>query len=163
MKNRAKYLFLFTLFFILLIIDIFSKYLANKLLDFGVNIIIIPNVVSFEKVYNSGAAFGLFMHASFLLLLISLIISLVIIYFLFSKKFDKTVIEYVSLIFILSGAIGNMIDRIIYKHVIDFISLQFINFPVFNFADICINIGVILLLSVYLFGKKNECARIYKN
>ena len=163
MQNKTKVLLLSTLFCLLVFIDTIFKHLADKLLNFGESITFIPNVVSFEKVYNTGAAFGIFTNASVILTIISIIISVFIIIYLFSKNFHKSDIEYFSLIFILAGAIGNTIDRIFYNHVIDFISLQFVSFPVFNFADICINIGVISLLIIYIFGKNNDSGKIYKN
>lgn len=163
MQNKIKNFLVIALFLILFVIDFISKLLADSLLVFGEKIILIKNIVSLEKVYNTGAAFGIFSNMSLILMLISTLVSLIIIYCLFSEKFKKTILEYISLVFILSGAFGNIFDRIYYKHVIDFISLEFINFPVFNFADICINIGVISLLIIYLFGTNNDNKKIYKN
>ena len=155
MKNKAEPFGLFFLFLFLILTDYGLKTLANAI-NFGKTIVIIPNILSFEKVYNSGAAFGIFHGNTTFITVISLIISFGIIIYLILPKYKKNNIEYISFIFILAGALGNIYDRIFYSYVIDFIKLEFINFPVFNFADICINIGVIMLFANYLLRGKDD-------
>ena len=162
MQNRLKWITYVILFFSLLIVDFISKRIA-LMLEFGKKSIIIPNLISFEKVYNTGAAFGIFNDYTIIITLISIIITLAIIIYLVIPKFQKNRLELISFIFIMAGAIGNIHDRIFYSYVIDFIKLEFINFPVFNFADICINIGVLLLITNYLFFKNDTGKQIHKN
>ena len=162
MQTKLKWINFVILFFSLIFIDYISKRIA-LMLEFGKKLIIIPNFISFEKVYNTGAAFGILNDYTIIITLISIIITLAIIIYLVIPRFQKNRFEMISFIFIIAGAIGNIYDRIFYSYVIDFIKLEFINFPVFNFADICINIGVILLITNYLFFKNDTGKQIYKN
>ena len=115
---------------------------------------VLPNILSFDKIYNSGAAFNLLQDNTILLILITLAILICIIYFVIQKDMSK--LEIISLGLISGGAFGNLIDRICSTCVIDFIRLDFINFPVFNCADVFINIGVIILLVSILMGKNDK-------
>jgi len=121
------------------IIDSNSKILVNKDLLF----------FKIDYVKNYGAAFNLFNGNRFFLSFISLIIALILIYFILYKK-NLNNIELLSYSFILGGTIGNGIDRITKGYVIDFINLNFIDFPIFNVADISINIGLILIIYCFI-------------
>jgi len=92
-----------------------------------------------KALINTGIIFGTFQGYNLLWVFINFIVIFILIYFYFKEKEYKT-----GLIFILSGAIGNFIDRILYKGVIDFIDLGF--WPSFNFADVYNIIGVILII-----------------
>ena len=122
------------------IISVNNKSLINKDLI----------LFSFDYVKNYGAAFNLFNGSRIFLSLLSIIVSFFIIYYLLNKK-NTTFIDLLGYSFILGGTIGNGFDRITKGYVIDFINLNFIDFPVFNIADISINIGVIFI--VYSFIK----------
>ena len=106
-----------------------------------------------DFVKNYGAAFNIFSGSRIFLCLISVFFSILLIYLIFRKN-TLNLFEHLSYSFILGGTIGNGIDRILNGFVIDFINLNFINFPVFNIADISINIGVIILL--YNIFKNNR-------
>ena len=131
---------------ILFIIDLISKLLIDNLLSFGENIYIIKNFLVIKKVYNTGASFSILLGKSYLFI----ICGIICIYYLYkslnSINNNKLIIISYSLLF--SGIIGNMVDRILYKHVIDFISI--LSFPIFNIADIFICSGSILLLIYYM-------------
>tara|TARA_Y100001978_G_scaffold137554_1_gene122998 strand:- start:201 stop:548 length:348 start_codon:yes stop_codon:yes gene_type:complete len=99
-------------------------------------------------VRNYGAAFNIFSGSRIFLSFISIISTIILFYFIFRKE-NKLINNY-GLSFILAGSIGNGIDRIINGYVIDFIQIKFINFPVFNIADIVINLGVLILIISYL-------------
>ena len=100
---------------------------------------------SLDYIKNYGAAFNLFSGSRIFLSFVSIIISLLLIFFIINKKnFSK--IDLLSYSFILGGTLGNGIDRISKGYVIDFINLTFIDFPVFNLADISINIGLLLII-----------------
>jgi signal peptidase II len=94
-------------------------------------------------VHNTGVAFGLFGQHTLLLTVINVII-LSLIYFFRKSIFPKSLFGRVALIMILAGGFGNLTDRVLYGYVIDFIDIQII--PVFNFADIFLNIGIICVL-----------------
>jgi signal peptidase II len=141
-KIQTKLYFLSLGIFIVLI-DQFTKYLMlyNKKLFINKDFLLFK----LDFVKNYGAAFNIFSGSRILLSSISILFSILLIYLILSKKTLIT-IELYSYSFILGGTIGNGIDRILKGYVIDFINLNIINFPVFNIADISINIGFILLL-----------------
>ena len=100
---------------------------------------------SIDYVKNYGAAFNIFSGSRILLSTISTIITFLLVYFILYKK-NISNLDLFSYSFILGGTLGNGIDRIIKGYVIDFINLNFINFAVFNIADISINIGLIFFV-----------------
>ena len=106
-----------------------------------------------DFVKNYGAAFNIFSGSRIFLSLISIFFSILLIYLIFRKNTLNSFDLY-SYSFILGGTFGNGIDRIYKGFVVDFINLNIINFPVFNIADISINIGFIFLL--YNIFKNNR-------
>ena len=141
-KIQTKLYFLSLSIFIVLI-DQITKYLIlynNKLF---INKDFILFKLDFVK--NYGAAFNIFSGSRIFLSLISIFFSISIIYLIFRKNTLNSLDLY-SYTLILGGTIGNGIDRIFKGFVVDFINLNIINFPVFNIADISINIGFIFLL-----------------
>ena len=141
-KIRTKIYFLSLSIFIVLI-DQFTKYLMfyNKKLFINKDFLLFR----LDFVKNYGAAFNIFSGSRIFLSLISILFSILLIYLIFRKKTLNSFDLY-SYSFILGGTIGNGIDRIYKGFVVDFINLNIINFPVFNIADISINIGFIFLL-----------------
>jgi signal peptidase II len=103
-------------------------------------------------VQNHGAAFGLFQHKLYLFIGVAILSVIVIVYYSRYLARDNRWVQ-VALAFLLSGAVGNMIDRLQYGYVVDFLDFRF--WPVFNFADIVINIGVGMLL-VEMFWEQQE-------
>jgi len=126
-------------------IDQVSKYFAYKYLTVSQPIIIISKVIQFNLVKNYGAAFSLFDNRSGFLGVISFIVSLLILLYILRNSL-LYLWEGIGLAFLLGGSIGNGIDRWVLGYVNDFIQLTVINFPVFNLADVSINIGVICIL-----------------
>tara|TARA_A100001388_G_scaffold132066_1_gene97782 strand:+ start:537 stop:995 length:459 start_codon:yes stop_codon:yes gene_type:complete len=141
-KIKTKLYFLCLSIFIILI-DQFTKYLILYNYKFFINKDFLLFRLDFVK--NYGAAFNIFSGSRIFLSLISITISILLIYLILSKNNLNSIDQY-SYSFILGGTIGNGIDRILKGYVIDFINLNIINFPVFNIADISINIGFIFLL-----------------
>ena len=149
-KIQTKIFFLSLSIFIVLI-DQFTKYLIfyNKKLFINKDFLLFK----LDFVKNYGAAFNIFSGSRIFLSLISILFSILLIYLIFRKNTLNTFDLY-SYSFILGGTIGNGIDRIYKGFVVDFINLNIINFPVFNIADISINIGFIFLL--YNIFKNNR-------
>ena len=141
-KIQTKIYFLSLSIFIVLI-DQFTKYLMfyNKKLFINKDFLLFK----LDFVKNYGAAFNIFSGSRIFLSLISILFSILLIYLIFRKNTLNSFDLY-SYSFILGGTIGNGIDRIYKGFVVDFINLNIINFPVFNIADISINIGFIFLL-----------------
>ena len=137
-----KKLYFLSLSILIILIDQFTKYFIFSYTKLFINKDFILFRLEFVK--NYGAAFNIFSGNRIFLSFISIIFSIVLIYLIFRKK-SSFLTEYYSYSFILGGTFGNGIDRIFKGYVIDFINLNFINFPVFNIADISINIGFILL------------------
>ena len=120
----------------------------SKLIMIDKNINILPQVLSFSYTQNTGVAFGLISNNIIFVIIFNIVILGIIIKFLKenNESIDYTVL--VSLILILSGGIGNLIDRILRGYVVDFIKFDFINFPIFNVADISITLGIFILVIV---------------
>ena len=104
---------------------------------------------------NTGAAFSILEKHTWLLTVLSAVIVLVVAY-LVVKKFFNGWVGMLSATLILAGGVGNLIDRAAFKYVTDMIKTTFIDFPVFNFADCCITVGVVLLVIYVLFFCKDE-------
>ena len=128
---------------IILLFDQITKYLIFNYYDYFINKNFL--LFSLDLIKNYGAAFNLFSGSRILLSIISVFISLILFYVIIRKKIIKN-IDLFSYSFILGGSLGNGIDRIINGYVIDFIKLNYINFPIFNVADVSINIGFFILL-----------------
>jgi len=149
-KIQTKLYFLSLSIFIILI-DQSTKYLMFS----NYKIFINKDFLLFKLDYvkNYGAAFNIFSGSRIFLSFISIIFSILLIYLILRKNTINSFDLY-SYSFILGGTIGNGMDRILKGFVIDFINLNIINFPVFNIADLSINIGFIFLL--YSIFKNNR-------
>ena len=149
--NIKTKLYFVSLSIFIVLIDQFTKYLMfyNKKLFVNKDFLLFK----LDFVKNYGAAFNILSGSRVFLSLISIIFSILLIYLIFRKN-TLNPFDLYSYSFILGGTIGNGIDRIYRGFVVDFINLNFINFPVFNIADIAINIGFIFLL--YNIFKNNR-------
>ena len=138
----ASKIYFISLSILIIFIDQFTKYLifTNYKLFLNKNFLLFR----LDFVKNYGAAFNIFSGNRIFLSLISIIFSILLIYILFRKNTTNSIDLY-SYSFILGGTIGNGIDRLLKGFVIDFINLNIVNFPVFNIADISINIGFVFL------------------
>jgi len=141
--NIKTKLYFVSLSIFIVLVDQFTKYLMfyNKKLFINKDFLLFK----LDFVKNYGAAFNIFSGSRIFLSLISILFSILLIYLIF-KKNTLNSFDLYSYSFILGGTIGNGIDRIYKGFVVDFINLNIINFPVFNIADISINIGFIFLM-----------------
>ena len=132
--------------------DLFLKYFTD-----GMDQTLINGILSFVSSHNTGAAWSIFSNSTTFLIIISIVFIIGILIFNYFYK-NKTYFYAISLGLVLSGAICNLLDRIKYGYVRDFIKLEFMNFPIFNIADCAITVGVILLCVYFLFfsGKKEQ-------
>ncbi len=146
-KRKASTIFFISL--LILIADQLFKFLVLKTIPFKYSIQIIPKIFYLTHIRNYGAAFGLLQNASNLLLWFSIIVIGVILY-VYDKIPNETSVQ-VFVALILGGTLGNLIDRIRFGYVIDFLDFQI--WPAFNIADSAITIGVIGLI-IYLIKKK---------
>ena len=154
-RMLKKYTTIFLIIFSFLILDIITKKYAidNLILSYPIPV---NDFINFSLAFNYGAAFSLLSDAGgwqrWFFIIFNIIIILIIAYIILRDKNSG----YIAFSLILSGAIGNLYDRITFGYVIDFIELHYKNFywPIFNVADIAITIGVILLL--YSMTLKNN-------
>lgn len=154
MKNREK---IYQITAILLLVDQFIKYLITHKMKLHDSFSIIPGFFKLFYVRNSGAAFSILENQSFLLIIVSVIIIILIDRFL--RKEKKLSKEYVIPFgMILGGIFGNLMDRIIHHEVIDYLAfyLKKYSFPVFNFADMMITIGIVYLIIVMFMEEKKK-------
>jgi signal peptidase II len=129
-----------------IIFDQTTKYLVvQKFTEINSTIPLWSGVFHLTYVINTGAAFSVFSGQVEVLRWVSLIVSLLLIIFIWYGP-RLSLLEQLGYGFILAGAVGNGIDRFLFGYVVDFLDFRLINFPVFNVADVSINIGVILLL-----------------
>ena len=140
--------------FSIILIDQVSKFLILNTLGFDRSKNIIPNILNFTLVKNKGAAFSLFSNSTSILTLISVMTSLIILIILLIFP-PRSFWISTGLIFLLGGTVGNGIDRFYKGYVLDFLQLIPINFPIFNVADISINIALICFL-IDLFNTKDK-------
>ena len=118
------------------------NYLLNK-----ESIVIIKNYFSFDYLENRGAAFGILQNKQSLLSLVTILVLIGIVYYLIKYKPSSKLIK-IALSLIIGGALGNLVDRVFYKYVVDFILIHYKDiyyFPTFNVADILVVCGTVLL------------------
>ena len=130
-----------------LFLDQLTKFLAIKLLQLNTPVALIKNFLYLTLVHNRGAAFGMFKNQLLMFILVSIFAIVIIFYYLKDK--NHSIFAAISLSLILAGAIGNLIDRLRFGFVIDF--LDFRVWPVFNLADSAITIAAVLLTWELLF------------
>lgn len=157
-KNKRLLLCIISII-ILVIMDQLAKLWAVSRLENKEPIQLINNVL--ELYYlpngNTGAAFGMLQGHQVLFLIIAIVISIVLLFIIYSMPFDKKYRAItIILTFIIAGGIGNMIDRFRLNYVIDFIYISIINFPIFNVADMYVSVATTLLVILFLFYYKEE-------
>lgn len=143
---------------VLIGIDQISKLLVVKHLKNKTDLTIIPNVLELHYLENTGAAFSIMNHnMMWFFYIITPVICIILFYILWKtaglKKFK--LLHWITVVLI-AGALGNYIDRIYQKYVVDFIYFKPINFPVFNVADIYVTCSVALLFITIIFLYSDE-------
>lgn len=127
-------------------LDRLTKIFFLKLLGFGESLPVIRNVFHFTLVHNTGIAFGLFKDQGLTFVVIPIVAIVLLIFNIYYYRQNDEGLSRVYIIaisLILGGAIGNLVDRIVYGYVIDFIDFRI--WPVFNVADSAITVGAILI------------------
>ena len=138
-------------------LDQFTKYLAVIHLKDKPAYIIINGILELNYLENRGAAFGMLQNQKVFFIFVAVVILGVIGYVLFKTPDAKKYrILHLLLSLIAAGAIGNMIDRVRFDYVVDFIYFVLINFPIFNVADIYVTISTIALVILLLFVYKEN-------
>lgn len=150
---------------ILAVADQVIKYFVSLNLKPIGSVTVIDNILDFTYVENRGVAFGMFSGMRWIFIVLTVLLICLIIFYMFKKK-PQSKLFYVCTALIVGGGIGNLIDRIFYGYVIDYISLSFFE-PVCNFADYCITVGTVLLVVYVLFftngTKKQNKVKVSSN
>lgn len=159
-NNRGKKLAAYAIIFIVAVaIDQFTKSLAVRHLKNAAPIPLIEPLIGLSYVENSGSAWGMLSGQRLILTVLPFTAIGVFTWYLIANFNSGTECLRLGIVFILGGAAGNLIDRMLRGgYVVDFLELRFIKFPVFNVADLCVTAGTILLAIHLLFleGKKSE-------
>lgn len=151
----------FILAAVLVAVDQLVKYLVSANIPVGGSVPFLPYIMDLTYVRNTGCAFSLLEEHTWLLTVVSAVMSVVLAVAL-AKGFFKHPLGRITLSLLLAGAVGNLIDRAFYGYVIDMFRTLFMEFAVFNVADICVVVGGIAAAIYYLFlydkleGKANE-------
>lgn len=130
-------------------VDRLSKYFIAANMRLGQSIPVIENIFHITFKTNDGAAFSILSGKVPFLIITTLLIIGALVAFIIVKK-PKSKIFGIAVSLIISGALGNLVDRIALGHVVDFLDARFIDFPIFNVADICVVIGA-ALFCIYVF------------
>ena len=143
--------------FICILIDQIIKLIISINMNVADSINVIKNFFRITYLQNTGAAFSIFSGNRIFLILITLV-ALLLIYFILIKGKEITKVETICYGLLIGGIIGNLIDRIAFGYVIDFLDFLIFNynFPVFNIADTFIVISVFLIIIDTFRGDKNE-------
>ena len=154
-NDKSKYrLYFFSVFVVF--IDMLVKLIVKNNLLLGHRNVIVKGFLYLTYVKNTGAAFSILENNTLFIIIVTFLIVIGLIYYIMKHSLDKY--EIVGYGIILGGALGNLIDRILYGYVIDYIDVIIFgyDYPVFNIADIGIVIGVIVLFIGMFRGDKNE-------
>lgn len=158
-KSAVKFYFIAL---VVLILDQITKYYFNSTFDLHETVDVIPSLLNWTLAYNHGAAFSFLADQSgwqkYLFAILGISVAFFITYYL--RQIPRTAnILSLGLSLVLGGAIGNVIDRFIYGHVIDFIHVHYANvwhYPIFNIADIAIVLGMVLVVFDMLILEKKR-------
>lgn len=137
----------------LVILDQVTKILVAGNMVLYESIPVIPKLFSLTYIHNYGAAWGMFSEHRWVFLIITAIALIIMPIILYRYRKLHFLFGF-SLSMILAGAIGNMIDRVFLGYVVDFIEVVFIDFPIFNVADICVVVGAVLMAIYLIFLDK---------
>lgn len=142
-----------------IILDQVTKILAVSYLQPKGSVKVINNFFSLTYVENDGGAWGIFSGKMWMFYIITLFAIGIFVYMMKDFNLKTNTVYSIAMSLIITGTLGNFIDRVFRKFVVDFIEIDLFSyksFPVFNIADICLSIGVALLLIDILFGKSGH-------
>lgn len=154
-KNIIKKYYAFFIAIIVLFVDQILKSIISQNMLLNENITLLNNFLSVTKIYNTGAAFGIFENKTLYLAVFSVFIIIAISVYLVRTYKSLNLLNTIAWGLVLGGTIGNFVDRLSLGYVLDFIRLDFVNFPIFNIADVCINSGAMLLI-IYILSTSND-------
>jgi signal peptidase II len=157
MKLNKKLLYLIVISPVTVLIDQFTKMLAEESLSFGIRETIIDGFFYLTLLYNRGAAWSILSGNRWLLVVVSIVATIGFIVYYLKRLNNSKAVLLIALSLIVGGTFGNLIDRALYGQVVDFLDFIIIgyNYPVFNFADTFLVVGMgLLIVAIYFEDKK---------
>ena len=153
--NKKIIIMTITIIIIIVLIDQLLKTTISKRI-YNSSINMVNGVLNLTYVKNTGGAFGVGNNNVLFFIIINIIIISFLIKYMLSRKEEINVINTISVSLIIAGGIANLTDRVFRGFVIDYIDITpLINYPVFNFADICVVVGFILIIINLVINRKN--------
>lgn len=162
MKHTKKHISCSIMIILIVAFDQITKYFASLKLADGSVAKFIPGVVQFKYAENTGMAFSILSGARWVFIALTVVVCVGVFYYLFSNR-CKSLWLYWSLGVILSGGIGNLIDRIRFGYVVDFIEPTFVNFAIFNIADCAVTCGAVVLVGYLLYDAFKDVKKPKEN
>lgn len=145
------YLILTTL---LVVVDQITKYLTVQNINLFEVVEVVPKFLSFTYIRNTGAAWSILEGQMWFFYIVTIFVIVFLLYYLYTEAKDNKILGIILSI-VLAGTIGNFIDRLIFQYVIDMIKVEFINFPIFNVADMFLTVGVVVLMIYTIYEDRN--------
>lgn len=156
-KIAGSYLLAILSFVLLVLIDQLSKYYITTSMRLHDAIAVVDNVLEIHYIQNRGAAWGLLENQQILFCCCAIIACLFgWIFYIKCVNANRLKALRICIVMILAGAVGNLIDRIRFQYVIDFIYFKLIDFPVFNIADCYVTVGFAITIILILFIYKDD-------
>jgi len=148
-KDWLKFGIMMAIIVAVLVVDLVTKYVFDARLENGESVTVIPKLFNFRIVHNYGAAWGMLAGKQVFLIVLTFVFLAIFIYYYIREK-NKSWLLNVTFGFLFAGCLGNLYDRLFFGYVRDMIEFDFWkSFPIFNFADVALSVGVVLLI-VYL-------------
>lgn len=162
MKHLKKHISCTIMVVLIVAFDQITKYLATIKLAQGKIVSFIPKAVQFRYAENTGMAFSMLSGARWIFVALTVAVCVGVFYYLFSNK-CKSLWLYWSLGVVLAGGVGNLIDRIRFGYVVDFIEPTFMDFAVFNIADCAVTCGAVVLVGYLVIDMLLEMKKPKEN
>lgn len=144
---------------LLVILDQVVKFLVKTYIPLGGQVPFIPYVLGLTHIHNEGAAFSMLSGARWFFVVLTAVFVVFAMWLLLTNKFPHPMGKW-SLVLVIGGAIGNLIDRAIYGYVVDMFETLFMNFAIFNVADIFVVVGGIAFCIYYAFLHDKAVSRL---
>ena len=153
--KRAKQVLYLVISLLVVVADQWLKNYIVTNFKIGDEKTIIPGILSFTYLQNDGAVWNIFSGQMILFYLISIAAIVVVVYYLFNPKYKNWLFD-TGLALVLGGIVGNFIDRLHLKYVIDMLQLDFVQFNIFNIADSAITVGIVLVFIYLIFISEKD-------
>lgn len=135
---------------LLVLLDQIVKFAVKTHIPLGTQVDFIPHVLGLTHIHNTGAAFSILSGARWFFVVLTVAVVAAALWILYTKKITHPMGCW-TMVLVIAGAIGNLIDRVVYGYVVDMFEVLFMHFGIFNVADIFVVVGGILFCVYYIF------------